>query len=186
MTRARARSSPGWRDRWEGYSLWEATTGSSSVFAGKRDAPCESKASKELRRRSYRGDALAKEFQGELGQLLLQSHHFRLQTANTRSESCFFRERGRGISQRSLVLLSEGRGRKRRRKWGDFLPERRRSGGKWCDGASMQGSQLLDLLGRQTFEACIGGMSNEVEMSKTLANLRKVFGSMPSIVQHSI
>jgi hypothetical protein len=29
----------------------------------------------------------------------------------------------------------------------------------------MQGSQLLDLLGRQTFEACIGGMSNEVQMS---------------------
>src|SRR2546421_3073332 len=180
MTRARARSSPGWRDLWKGRSLWEATTGTSSALTGKRDAPCESKASTELRRRSYRGDALAKEFQGELGQLLLQSHHFRLQTANNRSQPRFFRERGRGVSQRSLVLLSEGRGRKRRSKRGGFLPERRRSGGKWRDGASMHARQLLDLLGRQTFEACIGGMS------KTLANLRKVFGSMPSIVQHSI
>jgi len=34
----------------------------------------------------------------------------------------------------------------------------------------MEGSQLLDLLQRQTCEACIGWMSNELQMSKTLAN----------------
>jgi len=28
----------------------------------------------------------------------------------------------------------------------------------------MQGSQLLDLLGRQTFQTRIGGMGNEVQM----------------------
>src|SRR2546430_7118505 len=105
MTRERARSSPGWRDRWKGRSLWEATTGAPSALTGNRGAPWESKASKELRRRSYRGDAFAKEFQGEVGHLLLQDHHFRLQTAHSCAELRFFRARDRSVSQASRVWL---------------------------------------------------------------------------------
>jgi hypothetical protein len=44
----------------------------------------------------------------------------------------------------------------------------------------MEGSQLLDLLQRQTFEACIGGMSNELEMSQTLANCVKFSDRCPA------
>src|SRR5260370_6104153 len=74
--------------------------------------------------------ALAKEFQGELGQLFLQGHDFRLQAANSHSEPRFFRARGRSLSQTRLVWLNRGRGRKRRSERGGFLPQERGSGSR--------------------------------------------------------
>jgi hypothetical protein len=86
------------------------------------------------------------QFQGKLGQMLLQGHDFRFQAAHRLSELGFFRQRGECRNGGSLMCLGSSSLPVRRLECGDFLLERRGSSRRPLQRASMQQSQLLDLL----------------------------------------
>ena len=108
------------------------------------------------------------QFQRKLGQLLLQGRDFRFQAGKLLDEICLFRKRGgQGIGRlnwQSLAFLSRLSWPLRQIAWRG----RRYWGGASCGRrgkrASMQRCQLLDLLLRQAFEACIRGVSGELHV----------------------